>query len=205
MLKRLDAEHDNFRAALAWSMETVVERGLRLAAGLYRFWRLRGYWFERLDWLNKLLAQPDALAPTSARAFALITRGDMEFSQGEYTDAEKSFTESLQIYRQLGDEKGIAEALGQLARFSIQLGNFLQAGELGQESLEISRKIGDKFQISQALNRLAHGLRAQGNWSRANELLTESVTLFSQMVDMGSIQHFFSSPESQTAYFILAS
>ena len=205
MLNRLDAEHDNFRAALAWSIETVVEKGLRLAAGLYRFWRLRGYWFERLDWLNKLLAQPEALAPTTARAFALITRGDMEFSQGEYADAEKSFTESLQIYRQLGDEKGIAEALGQLARLSIQLGDFLQAGELGQESLEISRKIGDKFQISQALNRLAHGLRAQGNSIRANELLKESVTLFSQMVDLGSIQHFFSSPESQNAYFILAS
>jgi predicted ATPase len=205
MLNRLDAEHDNFRAALAWSIETVVEKGLRLAAGLYRFWRLRGYWFERLDWLNKLLAQPEALAPTTARAFALITRGDMEFSQGEYADAEKSFTESLQIYRQLGDEKGIAEALGQLARLSIQLGDFLQAGELGQESLEISHKIGDEFQISQALNRLAHGLRAQGNWIRANELLQESVTLFSQMVDMGSIQHFFSSPESQNAYFLLAS
>ena len=205
MLNRLDAEHDNFRASLAWSMETAVEKGLRLAAGLYRFWRLRGYWFERLDWFKKLLAQPEALAPTPIRAYALIARGDMELSQGEYAAAEKSFAESLQIYRKLGDEKGIAEALGELARLSIQQGDFIQAGELGQESLEISRKIGDNFQISQALNRLAHGLRAQGNWIRANELLKESVTLFSQMVDMGSIQHFFSSPESQNAYFILAS
>jgi len=205
MLNRLDAEHDNFRAALAWSMETAVEKGLRLAAGLYRFWRLRGYWFERLDWLNKLLAQSEALAPTSTRAFALVTRGDIELSQGEYADAEKSFAESLQVYRQLGDEKGIAESLGEMARLSIQQGDFLQAGELSQESLEISRKIGDKFQISQALNRLAHALRAQGDRTRANELLKESVTLFSQMVDMGSIQHFFSSPESQNAYFILAS
>jgi predicted ATPase/class 3 adenylate cyclase len=205
MLNRLDADHDNFRTALAWSMETMVERGLRLAAGLYRFWRLRGYWFERLDWLNKLLAQPDALAPTSIRAYALITRGDMELSQGEYTAAEKSFAESLEIYRKLSNEKGIAEALGELARLSIQQGDFLLASEFGEESLEISRKIGDKFEISQALNRLAQGLRAQGNWIRANELLKESVTLFSQMVDMGSIQHFFSSPESQNAYFILAS
>ncbi len=205
MLNRLDAEHDNFRAALAWSMETAVEKGLRLAAGLHRFWRLRGYWFERLDWLKKLLAQPEALAPTSTRAYALVARGDIELSQGEYADAEKSFAESLQIYRKLGDEKGIAEALGELARLSIQQGNFLRAGELSQESLEISRKMGDKFQISQALNRLAHVLRAQGDRTRANELLKESVNLFSQMVDMGSIQNFFASPESQNAYFSLAS
>jgi len=126
-------------------------------------------------------------------------------SLGEYADAEQSSAESLQIYRQLGDEKGIAEALGELARLSIQQGNFLRAGELSQESLEIARKIGDKFQISQALNRLAHVLRTQDDQTRANELLKESVTLFSQMVDMGSIQNFFASPESQNAYFSLAS
>jgi predicted ATPase/class 3 adenylate cyclase len=204
MLNRLDAEHDNFRAALSWSMETAVEKGLRLAAGLYRFWRLRGYWFERLDWLNKLLAQSDALAPTSTRAYALVARGDLELSQGDYDDAEKSFTESLQIYRQLGNQKGIAQALGELARLSILQGNFFRAGELSQESLEISRKMGDRFQISQALNRLAPVLRAQGDRTGANELLDESVTLFSQMVDLGSIQDFFASPESQNAYFSLA-
>src|SRR4030042_6215638 len=98
MLKRLDAEHDNFRAALAWSMETAVEKGLRLAAGLHRFWRLRGYWFERLDWLKKLIAQSELNDPTSTRAFALITRGDIELSQGGIADAERSFAESVQLY-----------------------------------------------------------------------------------------------------------
>jgi predicted ATPase/class 3 adenylate cyclase len=205
MLNRLDAEHDNFRAALAWSMEAAAVKGLRLAAGLYRYWRLRGYWFERMDWLKKLLAQPDALEPTSTRAYALVTRGDMELSQGDYADAEKSFAESLQFYRQLGNEKGIALALGELARLSIQQRNFLRAEELSREGLEISRKIGDKFQISQALNRLAHVLRAQGDRTRANELLKESKTLFSQMVDLGSVQNFFPSPESQNAYFSIAS
>lgn len=204
MLNRLDAEHDNFRTALAWSIETAIEKGLRLAAGLYRFWRLRGYWFERRDWLKKLLAHPDALAPSLARAYALVTLGDIEFSQGEYTNAEESFTESLQIYRHLSDEKGIAAALGELARLSIQKGNFLQAGELSRESLEISRKIEDKFQISQATNRLGYVLRTQGNQTGANELLDESKTLLSQMVDMGSIQNFFPSPETQNAYFNLA-
>jgi tetratricopeptide (TPR) repeat protein len=205
MLNHLDAEHDNFRAALAWSMETAVEKGLRLATGLHRFWRLRGYWFERLDWLKKLLAQPEALAPTSTRAYALVVRGDLELSQGEYSEAENSFAESLQIYRQLGDEKGISEALSELARLLIQQGNFLRAGELSQESLELSRKMGDKFQISQALYRLAHVLRTQNDRTMANELLEESVTLFSQMVDLGSIQNFFASPQSENAYFSLAS
>lgn len=204
MLNCLDAEHDNFRAALEWSIETSIDKGLLLATGLYRFWRLRGYWFERLNWLNKLLAHQDAQTPTSARAFALIARGDLELSQGEYGDAEESFAESLQICRQLGDEKGIVEALGGLTRLSIQQENFSRAGELGRVSLELAREIGDNLQVSYALNRYAFVLRAQGDRTKADELLKESVALFTQKVDIGSNQNFFASPESQNPFFNLA-
>ncbi len=128
MLNRLDAEHDNFRAALAWSMETEIEKGLRLAAGLDRFWTFRGHWFEQRDWLMKLLAQPGANTPTRTRAKALILRGNIEARQGELVDAEKSYAESMQIYRQLGDENGIAEALCELAFLEIRQRKFIAGG-----------------------------------------------------------------------------
>ncbi len=204
MLNRLDAEHDNFRAALEWSIEASPDKGLQLAAGLSRFWRLRGFWFERLSWLNKLLDHQNAQAPISARALPLIARGDLILSQGEYDDAEENFSESLQIYRQLGDEKGIVEALGGLARLSIQQENFSRAGELSRISLELARKIGDHLQVSYALNRYAYALRAQGDRTGADELLKESLNIFTQKVDIGSNQNFFASPQSENPFFSLA-
>jgi predicted ATPase/class 3 adenylate cyclase/DNA-binding XRE family transcriptional regulator len=62
-LGRLEREHDNCRAALAWARERgEVELGLRLAAALSLFWYVRGYFTEGRGWLEALLA----LAPRAA-------------------------------------------------------------------------------------------------------------------------------------------
>ena len=46
-LERVEREHDNMRAALAWALEGgKSERALRLASALFYFWELHGYWSE---------------------------------------------------------------------------------------------------------------------------------------------------------------
>src|SRR5918992_2625428 len=45
-LERLEAEHDNMRAALTWSLENEPETVLRLARTLARFWEKRSHYLE---------------------------------------------------------------------------------------------------------------------------------------------------------------
>ena len=46
-LDRLETEHDNFRAALTWSLDQdEIEAGLRLAGELRRFWEFRSHLTE---------------------------------------------------------------------------------------------------------------------------------------------------------------
>ena len=66
---RLEAEHDNMRAALAWSQ--AEERGagirLRLPLALWRFWLVRGYPAEGRQWLRRAFSAGDG-ASASTRA-----------------------------------------------------------------------------------------------------------------------------------------
>ena len=56
-LDRLEVEHDNLRAALAWSLANDVENGLRLAARMWGVWLVRGYGAEGCYWAEALLAR----------------------------------------------------------------------------------------------------------------------------------------------------
>src|SRR4029453_1608676 len=57
-LARMDAGRDNFREALAWSLDTrEASLGLRLAAALWEFWWVRGYLAGGRGWLPEALGR----------------------------------------------------------------------------------------------------------------------------------------------------
>jgi len=56
-LARLDAEQENLRAALSWTLDSgPTESGVRLASALFRFWDARGQVAEGQRWLDRALA-----------------------------------------------------------------------------------------------------------------------------------------------------
>lgn len=69
----LDREHDNFRAALHWSVTQSPGRGVALVASLWRFWFLRGHTSEGADWVERALAAAHDPDLTYARALVGLT------------------------------------------------------------------------------------------------------------------------------------
>ena len=70
-LRRLDREHDDLRAALEWCLDQPGEdqAGLRIAAGLWRYWEIRGHLTEGRGWLERMLeAVGDDVSPLRANA-----------------------------------------------------------------------------------------------------------------------------------------
>src|SRR5205085_3582453 len=113
-LDRLEAEHDNLRAALE-RLEAASETqlALRLAGALYRFWYMRGHLGEGWRRLERLLRIDEH--PTAARARALVGSAVMAANSKNLATGRLRAEEALTLHRALGDAWGAAYSVFMLA------------------------------------------------------------------------------------------
>src|SRR5438105_2336038 len=112
--RRLEREQENLRAALTWLIEQQEgELALRLCGALWWFWNIRGYRSKAWRWLEAVLVLPQAQGRTARRAKALYGAAEFAYRLGN-PRAHSLIEESVAIYRELGDKRGLAESLGNL-------------------------------------------------------------------------------------------
>ena len=175
-LQRFDADHDNFRAALAFLKETDrADWGLRMGVALWRFWEVRENLAEGQRQLQELLALPAAQGRTALRARALFAAGVLADARGEFPQAVALHRESADIHRALGDERSLAVALNALAMASQKHGDLATARTLFEQSLELWRALEDRTAVSRALSNLASVVKAQEEYGLARALYEESL------------------------------
>ncbi|MBI5566383.1 MAG: tetratricopeptide repeat protein [Chloroflexi bacterium] len=177
-LNRLETDHNNFRAALAWSIEdrSRAEFALTLTEALYHLWHVRGYLSEGRRWLEAALAQADD-TPTQARSRALNCAGRLAQMQGDYAAAHALHTRAQAIQEERNDGAGVCCSLENLAILAGSQGDYARAREMFEQSLAVRRKIGDRVALMPALNNLAIANRRLGDYPRAEELYRESADL----------------------------
>lgn len=178
-LERLETEHDNLRAALAWCLEEPggMEVGLRLTKALKTFWQVRRHLSEGQVFYEAVLSRPDMQGHTPARALALHDRGMIAYTQGEYMAACSFYEESVVIWRELGDKWGLASALLNLGIVTFAQGDNEAARLLHEESLTLSEELGDKLGLASSLNNLGIVAETQGDYAWARAILERGLTI----------------------------
>jgi len=190
-LNRVETEHDNLRAALAWSLESgKSDRALQLTGALGYFWQLRGYLSESQRWLEDALAlsereqrekvaSGETYTPTRAemahRAKALSVIGPNNLATMNVKSAHTLAEQGLRLWREQGDKWWTAVALATVG-FILELeGDVQTAIARIEEGVSLAREVEDPWPLAVCLSRLGDALKATGAAARARLILEEGV------------------------------
>jgi predicted ATPase/class 3 adenylate cyclase len=191
---RLDAAHDNLRAALDHARDHDPEAGLRLATALRPFWWVRGHWHEGRARLEMALARSEG-APPALRAKAVVGAADLAEWQGDARAAAALANEARRIFRRLGDRAGEAECCWKLGNVAMMGGRTAEARMVLAEGEAISRDLPDHDYLAQLLN--AQGCVAfdEGDFAAARRLWEETLA-----TDPAGSDDFVGGPSSLARY-----
>jgi predicted ATPase len=186
-LDQLERDHDNFRTAMAWALESRdAELALRMIGSLRRAWVARGYLTEARAWLEAALERAGGCSP-AVRAKALYGLGRVALAQGDYDVAGPPLDESAALSRELGDTEGLVFALSDAGWIAAAQGHSERATRLADEALVEARRADNKMAIAAALHSLGCATLEQGDHSRAQALFVESLALRRERGDKRNI------------------
>jgi non-specific serine/threonine protein kinase len=185
-LDRIAADLDNLRAALAWLEQVGDAAGmLRLAGSLGEFWVIRSHRQEGFAWLERafdLISR--TTVPATVRARALRAFGLLAKSLGDDQRARAAASESLALWRDLGDRQGTALALHVLGFVDLAQGRYGQAVAHSAEAQAIFEALGNRWWVagvrSDILGRAVWG---QGDLAAATAILEESLAVYHELED----------------------
>jgi predicted ATPase/DNA-binding NarL/FixJ family response regulator len=179
--ERLEADHDNLRAALRWAAATgVAALGGRLAAALWRFWYAHGHWSEGRAWLEQALAREEAI-PAPARALALLGAGALAYPQGDVRQGTVYLERAAELFRALDDQRGLGDALTNLGIVASNQANHEAAVAFHEEALATFRGAGITEGIADTLHNLGNVAYDRGAFDQAIAQWEASLALEREM------------------------
>jgi tetratricopeptide (TPR) repeat protein len=169
--KRLDDDYDNLRQVLSWMAATGdMQRGLRMAGALTRFWARRRQIGEGMIWITRLLASD--LTPSNARARALVGAALLGPAEGHSDLLE----EAVAIYRQFGPDYELGVAINNLAVERWHKGRWEESRALYEERLEMAQAAGDQAAISlTSANLIRYFAEVEGDLDTAEQYGIEAL------------------------------
>jgi non-specific serine/threonine protein kinase len=183
-LERLEADHENLRAAWRWSIQHRPDLAMRLGATLWRFWELHGHLTEGRGCLEETLNPVHSSnAEDDLRARLFNGAGNLASTQGDFRRARALHEQALAIRRDLGDWRGVAGSLSNLGGVANSQGDHATAQSLFEEGLAIMRERDDRWGIGLLLMNMGVNARDRSDSAFARTLLQESIAIMRGLGD----------------------
>ncbi len=186
--QRMSADQSNHRAALEWALDQgYVEKSLRMASALWRFW-VRGGLEENREWLKRALTLDGAASPAT-RAKAWHTLGNCELDLGDYSAARQSYLRGLEYVDSELDKSNFARSLNGLGLVSYFTGDYRAAERDHRLALDLRRTEKDITGIGNSLTNLGDVLLATGDLEEAERLHEEALLVRLDAADDNAVAY----------------
>jgi predicted ATPase len=190
-LDRIEAEHANMRAVLAWSLRARrFEFALELVWCLKDFWIFRRYFAEGDDWASRILEATHDL-DTGHRTWALAGAADLAGLVHDFDRAIELKLESIDGLRKLGEDDLVAGTFADLVCITADKGDLDRARHYEAEAMKIARLTERRRARGFAL--FASGYRAlrEGSFDEAAETFLEACPVWQAEGSFGDAANCF--------------
>jgi len=179
--ERIENEYGNIQAALAWLHERRrLEEGLRMAGALGWFWFRRARFSEGQRWLELFYTASENTGPPGPRAQAAYCIGWLKLCLGSVfwgnPEGKRFFSESLRLWREAGNQRGIALSQVWLAWKDQVEGEGDCA--IADQSVALARETGDPWVLAWCLKvAFSHLRRPDQDLASRRYALEEAIAL----------------------------
>jgi serine/threonine protein kinase/tetratricopeptide (TPR) repeat protein len=140
-------------------------------------------WREALEACDRAIAKGRSSSARTVVAQALGQEGTAHRYLGEFEKAKSAFSESAQIYSEIGDRWGAANSRIGLGATLHQHGEFSQARDLYEQSLAVFKEVGAERSLANTMNDIAMSYYDQGDLPAARKLYQEALDTNIQIDD----------------------
>jgi predicted ATPase/class 3 adenylate cyclase/tetratricopeptide (TPR) repeat protein len=173
-LDRLEEERENLRVAFDLALEIEPDLALELGRRLMPSWIRRGDFREGRERLAAALSRTPH-TPGLARAWALRAAAFLASHQSDLAVADSLGYEALDLFRELGDQRGVGWTLHVLGWNAVARGDYGEARRLYEDAADAHGDHTDEQLRRRALMALANVDISQGEHARAVSLLRDVV------------------------------
>ena len=177
----LDQDQANLRAARQWCAADPARavHGLRMAAGLWEYWLIRGLIQEGAAWLEDALQR--APGPPSTRAAALTGLALFISLRGEFQRGGELFAASIALYEQVDDLSGQVRALAILGYWRANYGDREGSTEALDRAIALAGLVQDRYPAAYAQLMAGMAASSMTDSAQARKHAAQSVEMFSEI------------------------
>jgi predicted ATPase/DNA-binding SARP family transcriptional activator len=185
-LARLEQEHPNIRAVVAWAHRARQREPVLALAGMFwLFWIRRGHAEETWGWLKAALTEREDV-PAEIWLPALVGGGELARFSGDYAHAAELKEQLLEL---AGDYEAAEPhwepgTLADLADIALEQGDLGRARDYAERSAVLRTSRG--VSLARALSSLGDIALREGDFDRAEELLQDAARGWSEQGHEGN-------------------